>query len=259
MMILAASLLSAAASAASSSAGMTYLRDAEVRDVVHQVAEAQLTQPAKAAHGLLKAVGAKRLAARVRLDSATAELLAAGDERAQRVRYELRDASVRDAAESELILIELRTPHSAAEASVLDSAQTRSDLDSATKDAKADTRRQSAAASPPLPPKWYATLDDASGRTYYWHEDGRTTWTRPAAEPRSAGRRGPAASPVQAEPVAESAQQQEEEPRVGVVANLRANLAAFRKSNEAGSQEKPSLGKTAGLFALLAVAAATAL
>jgi hypothetical protein len=238
----------AVAAAASSPIGLTYLREPDVRDVVHGCAEAPLAGPAKTAHAMLRAFGAERVAARVRLVSATADAAREGDERARRVQLELRDPRLLDAAQSEIILLDRLGVSSSPRAELAMAVSSRRDdersrasargyapdselrnrgppdagapqagtahgpnllgslkagaasiLVAARADAKHDRRVRPAAArapsllaaaSPPasprgqtapLPPKWYAAYDKVSGRTYYWHEDGRTTWTRPAA------------------------------------------------------------------------------
>lgn len=241
-----------AAAAASSPVGLTYLREPDVRDVVHGCAEAPLAGPAKAAHAVLRALGAERLAARVRLASATADAAREGDERARRVQLELRDPRLLDAAASEIILLDRLdasalpraefalavgsgrdaessrasarvsaqgsergyaaargaadddSPRAGAAsgaalvdslktgaASILVAARTDTQIDRRTRRAGAPSLLAAAPASPrreavPLPPRWYAAYDQASGRTYYWHEDGRTTWTRPSVSAPSA-------------------------------------------------------------------------
>lgn len=270
-------LAAVAVSSATSSVGLTYLREAEVRQKVHECAEAPLYGPAKTAHLILRACGAKRLAARVRLRSAIADAASAGDDMARRVREELEGERLWPAAEAELILLEklgISTPNqeSAAAApeggSKMGSLRARAAalLEAAKQDAKAERRKghsaapsasvsaASAAPPAPLPPQWYSAYDQVSGRTYYWHEDGRTTWEHPAPVASST-----ASSPTSMPPAASkgAVEANGERARLSPAAQIRANLASLRKRDDASSgKQDASMGKKLGIAALLLVAMA---
>jgi hypothetical protein len=301
----------AVAAAASSPVGLTYLREPEVRDVVHGYAEAPLAGPAKAAHAVLRALGAQRLAARVRLASATADAARDGDDRARRVQLELRDPRLLDAAQSEIILLDrlgasaiaraepalhissgrdakrsrasargygqvLGAGHAPARGAADDdspragAAPTATPLGSlktgaasilvaARADAKSERRPRRGstpsllAASPPssprreaapLPPRWYAAHDQMSGRTYYWHEDGRTTWTRPSV-PSTAGSAG--SKPAREQPANSAA-----EARYGAV-----DSAAAARAGKVGAKPRASAASSAASPAGQAAAGVT--